>query len=522
MTPTEKPALDHSVTHEQYPVAPIPPAGPCIMIIFGATGDLTKRLLMPSLFNLAKLKLLPENFAIVGFAKPDVGGDDGFRNKIQADLMEFGGDQAGTTHDACMDWLTERLYYISGGFDEPDAYQQLKTRLDEIDSKHGTGGNYLVYLAIAPEFFLEVPLHLGQVGLLEENDGHWRRLIIEKPFGRDLESARQLNSDLLKLLNEQQIYRIDHYLGKETVQNIIVFRFGNGIFEPLWNRRYIDHVQITVAETVNVEQRGGYYDKAGALRDMIPNHLLQLLALTAMEAPPSFSAGALRQKQDDALCAIQPITPQEVASRAVRGQYGAGETAGKPVTAYRQAQQVDPKSSTETFVAIKLAIDNWRWAGVPFYLRTGKSMAQRTSAIVIQFRRAPHNLFRDTPVDLLDPNRLILQIQPNDGIRLSFEAKVPGPHVQLGTVEMKFAYLDYFGNQSRTGYETLLYDAMIGDATLFKSGQAIEEGWAFVKPIQEAWGAETPTDFPNYASGSWGPAASDDLLQRDGRQWVNS
>ncbi len=514
--------MEQSVTHEQFPVQQIAPAGPCVMIIFGATGDLTKRLLMPSLFNLAKQKLLPENFAIVGFSRPDAGGDDGFRQKIQADLMEFGGDQAGATHDPAMNWLTERLYYVSGGFDEPDAYQQLKKRLDEIDAKHGTAGNYLVYLAIAPEFFLEVPLHLSQVGLLDEDQGRWRRIIIEKPFGRDLESARQLNIDLLKLLKEEQIYRIDHYLGKETVQNIIVFRFGNGIFEPLWNRSYIDHVQITVAETVNVEQRGGYYDKSGALRDMIPNHLLQLLALTAMEAPHSFSAEALRQKQDEALLAIQPIAPQDVASRVVRGQYGAGEVGGKPVIGYRQAEQVDSQSSTETFVALKLAIDNWRWAGVPFYLRTGKSMAQRTSEIVIQFRRAPYSLFRDSPVDKLDPNRLVLQIQPNDGIRLSFEAKVPGPHVQLGTVEMRFAYLDYFGNQSRTGYETLLYDAMIGDATLFKGGQAIEEGWAIVKSIQEAWAAEKPADFANYAAGSWGPAASDELLERDGRHWVNS
>ena len=518
MTPT----VNHTITHEQYPVPPIPPAGPCVMVIFGATGDLTKRLLMPSLFNLAKQKLLPDNFAILGFARPDAGGDEGFRKKIQADLIEFGGDQGGAAHDPAMDWLTERLYYISGGFDEPDGYLQLKKRLEEIDAKHGTGGNYLVYLAIAPEFFLEVPLHLSQVGLLEEHEGRvWRRIIIEKPFGRDLESARQLNSDLLKLLDERQIFRIDHYLGKETVQNIIVFRFGNGIFEPLWNRRYIDHVQITVAETVNVEQRGGYYDKSGALRDMIPNHLLQLLALTAMDAPQSFSAEALRRKQDEALLAIQPIAPEDVASRAVRGQYGAGYVNGKAVTSYRDAAQVDPESATETFVALKLAIDSWRWAGVPFYLRTGKSMAERTSQIVIQFRRAPYSLFRNTPVDSLDPNRLVLQIQPNDGIRLSFEAKVPGPHVQLGTVEMRFAYLDYFGNQSRTGYETLLYDAMIGDATLFKSGQAIEEGWAIVKPIQEAWAAQKPGDFANYAAGSWGPAASDDLLRRDGREWVN-
>ncbi|MGI8744657.1 MAG: glucose-6-phosphate dehydrogenase [Bryobacteraceae bacterium] len=506
-------------TQEPAPVPPPAPAGPCVMVIFGATGDLTKRLLMPSLYNLAKQKLLPDNFAIIGFARPDSGGDDGFRKKIQDDLLEFGCEPA---RDAAMDWLIERLYYMSAGFDEPDAYQQLKTRLEEMDARHATGGNYLFYFAIAPEFFLEVPRQLSRAGLLREEEGKWRRIIIEKPFGSDVSSARQLNRHLLELLAERQIYRIDHYLGKETVQNIIVFRFANGIFEPLWNRRYIDHVQITVAETVSVEQRGGYYDKAGALRDMIPNHLLQLLSLTAMESPLSFSAEALRHKQDEALMALQPIAPQDIAARVVRGQYGAGEVDSKPVVAYREAPQVAPGSSTETFVALKLVIDNWRWAGVPFYLRTGKSMAKRTSEIVIQFRRAPYSLFRDTPVDKLDPNRMVLQIQPNDGIRLSFEAKVPGPHVQLGTVEMKFAYLDYFGNQCRTGYETLLYDAMIGDATLFKSGPAIEEGWAIVQPILDAWAEAKPTDLANYAAGSWGPEASEELLRRDGRSWVNS
>jgi glucose-6-phosphate 1-dehydrogenase len=489
------------------------------MVIFGATGDLTKRLLMPSLYNLARQNLLPQNFAIVGFALPDIGGDAGFQDSIRAGLNEFGCDPS---DDPAMNWLAERLYYISASFDDPNAYLQLKSRLDEIDGRHGTGGNYLFYFAIAPEFFLEVPRQLSRAGLLELKDGHWRRIVIEKPFGRDLESARQLNRDLGQILDESQIYRIDHYLGKETVQNIIVFRFANGIFEPLWNRRYIDHVQITVAETVGVEQRGGYYDKAGAVRDMIPNHLLQLLSLTAMECPLSFSAEALRYKQEEALRALQPIAPNDVAEHVVRGQYGSGTADGNSVVAYRQSPHVAPDSATETFVALKLAIDNWRWAGVPFYLRTGKSMAMRTSEIVIQFRRAPYSLFRDTPVERLDPNRIVLQIQPNDGIHLSFEAKVPGPHVQLGTVEMKFAYLDYFGNQCRTGYETLLYDCMIGDSTLFKSAQAIEDGWRIVQPILDAWRDSKPSDFPNYASGSWGPAASDQLLERDGRAWRNA
>src|SRR5947209_1696128 len=324
-------------TQEQIPRSPIAAAGPCVLVIFGATGDLTKRLLMPSLYNLAKQKLLPDSFAIIGVARPDPGGDQGFREKVQADLLEFGCE---AVRDATMDWLTARLSYVSCGFDEPNGYETLKTRLADMDTRYGTQGNYLFYFAIAPEFFLEVPRQLSRAGLLEEAPDHWRRIIIEKPFGHDLASARQLNHDLLELVGEQQIYRIDHYLGKETVQNIIVFRFANGIFEPLWNRRYIDHVQITVAETVSVEQRGGYYEKAGALRDMVPNHLLQLLALTAMESPLSFSAEALRYKQDEALLAIQPIAPKDIGARAVRGQYGAGVVEEKPVVAYREAPQV--------------------------------------------------------------------------------------------------------------------------------------------------------------------------------------
>ena len=509
------------MTHAEQETVPVlapDAAGPCVMVVFGATGDLAKRLLMPALYNMARSKLLPENFAIAGFALPDLGGDQGFREKLRDNLLEFGCEISGTE---TLDWLTSRSYYVSSSFDDRAGYQRLAHCLAEVDKRHGTDGNYLFYFAIAPEFFLEVPKQLKAAGLLDQRDGQWRRIVIEKPFGHDLDSARQLNRELSALLDESQIYRIDHYLGKETVQNIIMFRFANGIFEPLWNRRYIDHVQITVAETVGVEMRGGYYDKAGALRDMIPNHLLQLLSLTAMECPLSFSAESLRSKQDEALRAVQPIAPDQVESHVVRGQYGAGTVDGNHVAAYRDAPLVAPRSTTETFVALKLSIDNWRWAGVPFYLRTGKSMAKRTSEILIQFRRAPISLFRDTPIDRLDPNRLVLQIQPNDGIRLSFEAKVPGPRVQLGTVEMKFAYLDYFGDKCHTGYETLLYDCMIGDSTLFKSAQAIEDGWAIVEPILEVWQEARPSNFPNYAAGAWGPNEAEELLAHDGRIWRN-
>ncbi|HVN82533.1 MAG TPA: glucose-6-phosphate dehydrogenase [Terriglobia bacterium] len=494
------------------------PGDPCIMIIFGASGDLTKRKLVPALYNLAKKQLLPKDFALVGFAVDEFSQDD-FRKRIRAELKDSGG-----APDDCAfcDWLLERLYYLSGDFRDPAAYVRLEVLIAEVDQKHGTQGNCLYYLATTPSLFGEIIRQLGVVGLTNERNGHWRRVVIEKPFGRDLDSARSLNQEISKALTEQQIYRIDHYLGKETVQNILVFRFSNGIFEPVWNRRYIDHVQITVAETLGVEHRGGYYEHAGALRDMVPNHILQLVSLTAMEPPISFHADAVRDEQTKILRAIQVLTPEDVLVRAVRGQYGSGVQGNEHLQAYRSEPQVAPDSQTETFVALKLSIDNWRWADVPFYVRTGKRLAKRYTEIAIQFRRAPFILFRDTPVERLSPNLLVMHIQPDEGISLRFGAKIPGPLVHVGSVDMSFKYGDYFGSEPSTGYERLLYDCMTGDATLFQRADMVEAGWGVVEPILDVWKALPPRNFPNYSAGSWGPKEADELLARDHRQWTNS
>jgi len=400
------------------------PGDPCIMVIFGAAGDLTRRKLVPALYNLAKAQLLSREFAIVGVSHNQMSNDQ-FRDKLSDDIKHY----AGSAVDADIwEWFTRRLYYVTAEFDDKNVYSQLKTTLDKLDKDHSTHGNYFFYLATAPSFFGPIVEQLANVGLMDEGENHhWRRVIIEKPFGHDLESARTLNQKLLSCASESQIYRIDHYLGKETVQNILAFRFANGIFEPIWNRRYIDHVQITVAETVGVESRGSYYDTAGALRDMVPNHIMQLISLTAMEPPISFRPDAVRDEQAKILHAIQPLSSEEVLSRTVRGQYGPGVEDSHRVPGYRQEEDVPQDSRTESFVAMKLAIDNWRWADVPFYLRTGKRLAAQTTEILIQFRRAPFVLFRDTPVENLMPNQLVLHIQPQEGISLQFAAQFLDP-----------------------------------------------------------------------------------------------
>ena len=488
---------------------------PCAMVIFGASGDLTKRKLIPTLYNLAKKDLVADDFALIGFAIEPLS-DDQFREMVRKDLTEFAG---APPHCKFCEWLLERLYYMSGDLRDPASYARLKTLLEEVDQKHNTRGNYLYYLATAPTLFGVVVEQLGAAGLVEETDARWRRVVIEKPFGRDLESARALNREIRTVLKERQIFRIDHYLGKETVQNILVFRFSNGIFEPIWNRRYIDHVQVTVAETLGVEQRGKYYEGAGALRDMVPNHILQLVTLTAMEPPISFHADAVRDEQAKILNAIQPMAPEDVLTRAVRGQYGEGVIDGERVRAYRSEPDVAPDSNTETFVALKLSIDNWRWADVPFYIRTGKRLAKRATEIAIQFRRAPFILFRDTPVEHLNPNVLVLHIQPDEGISLRFGAKQPGPVVHVGVVDMDFRYEDYFGSEPSTGYERLLYDCMIGDATLFQRADMIEAGWAVVQPLLDVWSALPPRHFPNYRAGTMGPKEAEELMERDHRKW---
>jgi glucose-6-phosphate 1-dehydrogenase len=490
-------------------------ADPCVMVIFGASGDLTKRKLIPALLNLAAAKLLPEAFAIIGFATNEFTTET-FRNQLTEDIKQFASCPVTPEMWA---WFLKRIYYIRGDFQDAAAYKVLQDQIAVVEKTHNIPGNRFYYLAVAPRFFGEVVKQLGTAGLAQEANGRWARVIIEKPFGRDLESAKLLNCEIKQILEERQIYRIDHYLGKETVQNIMIFRFGNGIFEPIWNRRYIDHVQITASETVGVERRGGYYDTAGALRDMVPNHLFQLVSLTAMEPPISFHADAVRDEQAKALHAVQVPTPEEVLTMTVRGQYGEGHVGDEQAPAYRSEVKVAPDSSTETFAGLKLRIDNWRWADVPFYLRTGKRLAKRTTEIAIQFKRAPFQLFRDTPVENLESNRLVLYIQPEEGLSLRFGAKIPGPIMHMGGVEMKFNYVDYFGRTPSTGYERLIYDCMMGDATLFQRADMVEAGWSVITPILDVWKALPPRSFPNYASGSWGPREADDLLARDGRSW---
>jgi glucose-6-phosphate 1-dehydrogenase len=494
------------------------PGDPCVMVIFGAAGDLTRRKLIPALYNLAKNELLSREFAVLGVARAKMNTEE-FRQKVSDDLSEFA---TGSVEPDLREWFVRRMHYVQGDFNDKNLYPRLKELLDRIDKDHATHGNYFYYLATGSDYFGPIVEQLAEMELMETENRGWRRIIVEKPFGRDLESARALNKQLLQVASEKQIYRIDHYLGKETVQNILAFRFANGIFEPIWNRRYIDHVQISVAETVGMEGRGTYYDQAGALRDMVPNHIMQLISLTSMEPPISFHADAVRDEQAKILHAIQPLSSEEVLSRTVRGQYGDGVAEGQRVPSYRNEGDVPTDSRTETFVAMKLAIDNWRWADVPFYLRTGKRMAARHTHIVIQFRRAPFVLFRDTPVENLMPNQLVLHIQPEEGISLRFAAKVPGPAMSLGAVNMKFEYADYFGSQPSTGYERLLHDCMIGDQTLFQRADMVEAGWCVVSPLLDVWKALPPRNFPNYAAGTWGPKEAEDLMERDGRHWRNS
>ena len=490
-------------------------AGPCAMVIFGAGGDLTKRMLIPAIYNLAKGKLLPEQFAIIGVSIEPFSTDD-FRQRATKDITEFA---PGGVDLKCWEWLANRLYYVSGDFHDPVLYTKLSDTIGQVEKEQGTEGNCLFYLATSPEFFPVVVQHLGAAGLTKQEGPKWKRVVIEKPFGHDLPSAIALNKAVGEVLDEKQVYRIDHYLGKETVQNILAFRFANGIFEPVWNRRYVDHVQVTVAEELGVELRGGYYETAGALRDMVPNHIFQVITLCAMEPPISFDADAVHDEQTKILRAIQTFSPEKVLDQAVRGQYGDGTIAGKHVPAYRSEPHVAPDSQMPTYVAMALHIDNWRWAGVPFYLRTGKRMPKRATQVVIQFRRPPFVPFRKTSVEKLAPNELVINIQPDEGISLRFEAKIPGAMVRLGAVNMDFKYSDYFGTTPSTGYETLIYDCMMGDPTLFQRADMVEASWTIVQPILDVWKALPPRDFPNYAAGSWGPAQADELLRRDGREW---
>jgi len=490
-------------------VAPPPPN---ILVIFGATGDLTARKLMPALFDLFCERKLPEQFCIVGFARREKS-DDEFRADVRAGVQRYA--RAKPDDDrARWENFAQRIFYHAASFDAPEAYTQLAERLRELDARYGTQGNRLFYLATAPEHYARIAERLGAAHLAPPG-GPWERLIVEKPFGHDLASACALNRQLLAVFDETQIYRIDHYLGKETVQNIFAFRFANTILEPLWNRNYVDHVQITAAESIGVENRGEYYDRAGALRDMVQSHLLQLVALTAMEPPVSFDATAVRDEKIKLLRAICPLCDREVDEVIVRGQYGAGNG----MVAYRDEPRVAPDSTTETFVALKLLIENWRWAGVPFYLRTGKRMPKRATEIQIHFKPVPHPLFSQDASSHITPNVIAIRIQPDEGIYWVFAAKRPGQMIQLSNVRMDFCYERSFGAAPGEAYETLLLDAMRGDATLFNRNDEVEVAWSLVMPILERWAQLPPPNFPNYAAGTWGPAAADELLARDGRAW---
>jgi len=495
------------------------PPPPCAIVIFGANGDLTKRLIIPALYNLARTRLLPRSLALVG-----VDHNKKTSQEWQAGLKEFLGQILAKNNEEIDESLWQQvahcMNFLSGDFEKPETYRDLKELLADLDEKHSLDGNVLFYMAVADRFFGTIAGKLGEAGLVNadgpDNKQHgFRRLIVEKPFGHDIASAKALNACLRRYLKEEQIYRIDHFLGKETVQNIMALRFANGLFEPIWNRDRIDHVQITVAESIGVDTRGKFYEATGALRDMVPNHLFQLVAMTAMEPPVSFDAEDIRAKKAEMFKAIHPLTLADV----VRGQYDSGIVGEQKVKAYRAEDSVAPDSTVETYAAMRLLIDNWRWAGVPFYLRTGKRLNKRATEIAIRFKKAPLALFRETPVEELDADSLILRVQPDEGIRLRFNAKRPGPAMALESVAMDFKYKDYFKQAPAVGYETLIYDCLIGDATLFQRADQVEAAWALVEPVLEGWAGTTPRHFPNYAAGSEGPSAANDLLARDGRSW---
>ena len=492
---------------------------PATMTIFGAAGDLTKRLIVPALYNLVRGGKLPDGFAVIGIDRNDETTEAWRQNlaeMTQAFARANDRKRGEAIDEQALSWLIRRMHYVRGDFTEPETYRRLGKLLTEQFGRHDGMANVLFYLAVADRFFGPIIEQLGRAALVRQSENAWRRVIVEKPFGHDFASAEALNAQILKVLSEDQIYRIDHFLGKETVQNILVLRFANGIFEPLWNRDHIDHVQITAAETVGVEARGRFYETTGALRDMVPNHLFQLLAMIGMEPPVSFDADAVRAKKTELFQAIHPISPAD----AVRGQYGDGMVLGKQVHDYRHEPDVAPTSGTETYVALKLGIDSWRWAGVPFYLRTGKCLTARTTEIAVQFRQAPYALFRDTPIERLPANILMLRLQPDEGLSLSFSAKRPGAEIEIDGVRMDFAYRDYFVPLASVGYETLIYDGLIGDATLFQRADTVEAAWRAVQGLIDAWARAPAGDFPNYTAGSAGPAAADRLLARHGHTWL--
>lgn len=487
---------------------------PCTVILFGASGDLAKRKVIPALYDLAVHGALGPRYSIVGFARTPMT-DEVFRATSEDAAKTI--SEVGPIDPKKWSEFASRMHYCSGDYGEQEAYACLTKRISEIEETNKLGGNRLFYLSTPPEVYPDIVEQLGRSGLSRPSTQNaWVRIIIEKPFGRDLASAKELNKIVLNAFAEQQVYRIDHYLGKDTVQNLLVLRFGNGIFEPLWNRNYVDQVQITAAETLGVERRGGFYERAGALRDMIQSHVLQLTSLVAVEPPATFDATAVRNEKLKVLQSIRPFDLEMVAQSVVRGQYAPGQIDGKQVPGYREEPGVDGKSRTETFVAMRVLIDNWRWAGVPFYLRTGKRLAKRSTEIVIQFKRAPHVVFRGKEVE---PNRLALNIQPEEGISVSFGAKRPGTEMRIGNVTMNFNYHEGFGEPTRSAYATLLTDCVRGDATLFDRGDSVEGAWSLIDPILDVWTAAKSAAVPQYTAGSWGPREADLMLERDGNGW---
>ncbi len=488
----------------------------CVFVIFGVTGDLTHRLVIPALYNLAAANLLPDKFCVVGAARNPMS-NEALRDGLLQGLRQFATRKV---DEAIAQRLLECVTFVQADPSDPASFDQMREHLEKLEAHRATGGNRLFYLATPPAAFAPTSRELGRTGLLKQaEDGPWRRLVVEKPFGTDLISAQRLNAELLKILDEDQIYRIDHYLGKETVQNILVLRFANGMFEPIWNRNHIDHIQITVEEKLGVGHRGSFYDATGALRDMVPNHLFQLLSLVAMEPPARFDAHAVRSEKAEVLAAIQTQTEAEALNNSVRGQYQGGRIGDTEIADYLKTKDVLPGSSTETYAALKLTIDNWRWAGVPFYVRTGKALGFKRTEVAIKFKQAPFSMFRGTAVDRLSQNYLVISIEPTEGISLQFNTKVPGPAIAIDGVEMKFHYKDYFQAEPATGYETLIYDCMIGDNILFQRADSVEAGWKAVQPFLDAWKKAGNAGVETYPAGSEGPDGAAELLNRDGRGW---
>jgi glucose-6-phosphate 1-dehydrogenase len=480
---------------------------PCVLVVFGASGDLTRRKIFPALYALAYRRLLPERFAVVGTARSE-WTDDEFRDRMEHAVREFGRDDF---KQEVWDWLADATQYLPMDFSDESKADELMSRLNRVDEERGTSGNRVYYFAVPPQ---AMPTIVKDLGKRRTKKG-WARLIVEKPFGHDLASARELTKLISGFFTEEEVFRIDHYLGKETVQNMLALRFANGIFEPIWNRQFVDHIQITVAETLGIESRAEFYEKAGAIRDIFQNHMLQLVALTAMEPPIDFTPDSVRNEKVKVLKAMHTPGPKHV----VRGQYGPGFVEGKEVPGYRDEEDVDPSSTTETHVAAKLFVDNWRWADTPIYVRTGKRLARRETTIAIQFKRAPHPPFEDSATQELKPNLLLVHVQPDEGVSLAIGAKVPGQGMGIRTVHMDFMYGGAFRMELPDAYERLILDAMLGDQTLFTRSDEVEEQWAIVDAIVAGWARDRPA-FPNYAAGTWGPVATDELIERDGREWL--